>query len=235
MREMIAITFALRDESQDIARALQQPRTEGGREFPVVIGKLGGRETVIAHTGMGLDRVRERLPRLFEKCKVESVISGGYAGGLDPSLSSGALVLAENYSHPALLAKAQAVLKERCASGLMATSSVALETPAEKAAFQRKTGALAVDMETSAIAEICAARGVPLLSLRVITDAALEELAVPFSVCFDAKTERPRIASLLAFLLMHPARIPGFARFVGGVNRSRRSLTDAIAEVVAAI
>jgi adenosylhomocysteine nucleosidase len=107
-----------------------------------------------------------------------------------------------------------------------------LETPQAKAEFAKATGAVAVDMETATIAEQCRERGVPLLSIRVISDTARQELPVPFSVCFDVEKERPRVGALLAFLLRHPSRIRAFIRFVRTVGRARRLLSGALLDLV---
>ena len=163
---------------------------------------------------------------------MRQVISAGYAAGLDPALPAGALFLAENYCDPCLLAAAQASLKGRAWTGRLATSPAVLETVRQKADFACRTGAIAADMETAAIAALCQERGVPLLSLRVISDTAREELAVPFSVCFDAEHERPRPLALAGFLLRHPSRLRGFIRFATAIGRARMRLAQALVEVV---
>lgn len=163
------------------------------------------------------------------------MISAGYAGGLDPSLASGDLLLGGNYSDPRLLAIARQTLGNRARAGALATSETMLETCAAKAEAAKRTGALAVEMETAAIAQSCREINLPLLSVRVVSDTANEELAVPFSVCFDSVRERPRTAALLGFLLTHPARIPRFTRFVRSITRAQRVLTAALLELAAAV
>jgi len=226
---MIAVTFALETESRDFERCLR--RAPGPRGLPAIRTASGWREIVVFYTGMGFERTRERLPRLFESHCVEWVMSAGYAGGLDPALPAGALVLAENGSDPKLLASARSILKERACTGLLATSTQMQETREAKARLAKATGAIAVDMETEAIARECRDRGVPLLSLRVISDAAGEELPVPFSVCFDAVQERPRIGALLLFLACRPWRVRRFVKFARTAGRARKRLAAALLEV----
>ncbi len=232
MAGMIAITFALPEESRDFAHALHHAGSFGPPDCPMLLGNLGPQEVLIVHTGMGEARTRERLIPFFENHPVERVISAGYAGGLDPLLPTGTLFLAENYSSPEWLARARALFQNRSRVGTLATAPAALETCQAKAALARRTGALAVDMETAAIAALCREKGIPLLSLRAISDNAREELAVPFSICFDAEKQRPRPFALVKFLLRHPSRLPGFIRFVAGVNLARRVLTHALVELV---
>ena len=232
---MTAITFALPDESRELAHALRHSGKAGASPCEALLGNLGSHELLLFHTGMGEARTRERLARFLGEYPVERVISAGYAGGLSPVLPAGALFLARNFSTPEWLDTAETVLKGRAFLGKLATSPSVLETPAEKAWLAQETGADAVDMETAAIHALCREKGVPLLSLRVISDTAREELAVPFSVCFDAARERPRPGALLRFLLRHPSRVPGFLQFILAMNRARQTLAKSLVELLEAV
>ncbi len=233
---MTAITFALPEESRDFAHALRHSGVAGNDSCRALLGNLGSHEVLLFHTGMGEARTRERMARLLEEHPVKRVISAGYAGGLDPGLSAGALFFARNYSTPQLLAQAEAILKGAAVhTGVLATTMAVLETPEDKARLARETGADGVDMETAAIDALCRERGVPMLSLRVISDTAREELAVPFSVCFDAATERPRPAALIGFLLRNPSRVRGFFHFALRMSRVRGVLTAALIRLLEAL
>ena len=62
---------------------------------------------------------------------------------------------------------------------------------AAKAATRRETGAVAVDMESSAVAEVAAASHVPFMAIRVIVDTALD--AIPASVTAAGESGQIRI------------------------------------------
>ena len=200
---MIAFVFALSEESRGFARALEQPVHTGSPRKPDIRGKLAGREVVLIHTGMGVERAQQRMSRLWNQYpEIRCVIGAGYAGGLDPGLPSGGVVLAENYSTPDLVGWAVCVLEGRCRAGTVSTSPVMLETCAEKAAYARATGAIAAEMETSAVAEACREQGAPFLGLRVISDTAGEELA-----------QRVLTRALIAL-----SSDPGIARHLAGLE-----------------
>ncbi len=222
---MIAITFALPQESQDFIKALRGARLGGHGS---VVGRIGAREVVIAHTGVGLASAEACARELLEAHRPEFVLSAGYAGGLDPTLAVGDILIATNFSSPPLLEAARAILgaePRQHFGGLTSQSSVA-ETVAAKTQLAGETGALGVDMETAALAAGCVSAGVPLLSIRVISDAAGDPLPVPMEHWFDLQKQRPRVFSLLAFLATHPGRIAPFARFVSGLAPARRALTE---------
>ncbi len=199
--------------------------------LPTHIGHYGEKGLAVVHTGVGdTPEGRLRLKTMLATAKgLAWVISTGYAGGLSPGLRVGDLVLARNFSDPGLLNAARLLLEnERPHVGTLVTRDTALETSAEKAALHAATGALAVDMETAWIADVCTGAGVPLLSLRVISDAAAQSFPVPGRILFDAARQRPRYVALPLWLLAHPAHIAPFAAFVRGLPPARARLTRAL-------
>ena len=96
----------------------------------------------------------------------------------------------------------------------------------------RESGASAVDMETESIARACAARAVPLLALRVITDTPAQPFPVPPSVLFDIKQQRTQIATLAKFFLLNPSRLANLIRFVSRIAGARTTLANVLVEIV---
>lgn len=234
----ILVTFALPDESRDFVRLLASAQRSDPRDpLSSVVGELSGQRVVVLHTGVG-DSLpsRQRLDNALQTAHPRYIISAGYAGGLGPALRTGDLLLGENHSNPALLAAARATLAEDPPHvGTLLTQTVVAETAADKAALHASTGASGVDMETAWIGEICAGAGVPLLSLRVISDAADLSFPVPGHILFDAVRQRPRYLALPLYLLTHPLRIAPFVRFVRGLSPARARLTRALGTLVASL
>lgn len=227
---MIIVTFALPQESRGFVRALRDRRRCRARSpaprFPMVRGRLGDEEVLVAHTGIGTVLAAVTLESLLSYVRPRQVISAGFAGGLDPALAVGALVVAINYSAPELLTMCEPHTEaHRLRFGVLTTQPAAVESVAEKARVAQETGAIAADMETATIAEACRQASVPLLSVRSISDTADHRLPVPLAHWFDLKRQRPRPFALATFLAMHPARIPEFVRFIAALPMSRASLT----------
>src|SRR4051812_36756794 len=136
---MIAITFAHPSESRDFLRLV------GGRHH----------EVKVLHTGIGAKACRVSIGPFLQSHQFRLVISSGFAGGLDDSLSPGDLLLAENFSSPALLEEARELIIARSAK--LATAGQVIESATERLRLGRESAAVAVDMETECIAEACAA------------------------------------------------------------------------------
>ncbi len=221
---MIAVTFAVPHESHDLRGAFRPPAEVDAHGW--LHGEIARREVLVAHTGIGTVAAEECVSALLAEHRPRWLLSAGYAGALDPGLAHGELFLATNFTAPELLARSTA------RRGTSTTQNKAAETALEKSALARATSAQAVDMETSAIARVCAEHGIPMLSLRAISDTAAAEIPVPLTVSYDISRQRPRIAALLFFLAQNPSRILPFARFVRGLAPARATLADEIVGII---
>jgi len=222
---MIAVTFALPEESKDLRRELRDVRHAGrSKAGPTLSGYVRGIQVVLCHTGMGQEEATRETRTLIGEHRPSLLISSGYAGALSPSLKVGDVVFdGRDTAHKGLDSFASG-----CFSGRIHTHGQALEHPDEKAALGRQTGSLAVDMETAGIASVCAEIGVPVVGIRGISDAMDDPLPVPMAHWFDHERQRPRPLGLMLYLAKNPRAVRPFARFVGGLPSARRAMTRAI-------
>jgi adenosylhomocysteine nucleosidase len=79
--------------------------------------------------------------------------------------------------------------------------------PREKKALGEKHQALAVDMESFDVAQVCRERHVPMLAVRVITDAVDEELPHDMERLARQKTSAARWGAAIGTLLNRPSSI----------------------------
>jgi adenosylhomocysteine nucleosidase len=226
---MIGITFALPVESSDFVRQLRQVETVDG----LLLGQIADRDVAVVHTGVGSENCNERLEILLHKARPQFVITSGFAGALSKHLQIGDLILAENFSDPSLLGLAREILRDCKAAPLkLFTSSSIVDSISQRNEIARASGAAAIDMETGAILAICKAHGMPLLSLRAITDTPNDPFPAPPDVLFDIERQRTRFGRLLSYILRHPGSIGPFLRFGQRIAQVRAALTDALVALV---
>jgi nucleoside phosphorylase len=211
---MIAVTFAHPSESRDFLRLVS------GRHH----------EVEVFHTGVGAAVAARRIEGFLDSKQFDLLISSGFAGGIDHSLGIATLFVAENFSDPTLLEQARKLLI--CRIGKLLTADRVIENPEERAAFAREQGADAVDMETEQIATACAARKIPLLSLRAISDTAAKPFPAPASLLFDLEQQRTRFRRLAPYLLTRPAAVVRLARFARQIAAARAELAIGLKELI---
>jgi len=129
------------------------------------------------------------LLTVFDPLTIRGVISFGVAGGLDPSLRPGdvvvatevlagdtrwlaGLVLNEELIASVAFGRGRLVRRRRVVRGGLAGVEQLVAAKAGKAALRSETGAAAVDMESHIAAAYAAEAGLPFAALRVISDPA---------------------------------------------------------------
>jgi len=233
---MIAVSFALPAESSGFAARLREKQSATCGDMKVIHGKVANQSVAMLHTGVGRKSCESKIDNFLRAQQPRILISSGFAGGVREDLEVGDLILAENFSDRRLLSTAERVLRDRNVdTGKLFTSKTIVDSVAERDKVARVNGAMAVDMETEAIAQACAARGIPLLALRAISDTPRQPFPAPLNVLFDIERQQMDTSRLASYLLKHPIAIWRLIRFARQIARARESLTNAIATVVAAL
>ena len=228
---MIAATFALPAESSEFLRRLDNKLCTGRNAIRIIRGTLDDREIEVLHTGVGEKVCRERVEKFLKNQQFEFLISAGFAGALNDQLHPGDLLLARNFSTVDLTER-QSFSSLPIHQADLLTLPALIDSSKERNEIARSTGAAAVDMETEFIARACAERGIPLLSLRVITDTPHEPFPAPPKVLFDIERQRTHLPKLARFLLAHPNKIPRLIEFARRIARARKILANALVEIV---
>ncbi len=227
---MIAVTFALPSESSEFLRRLGNESRATRNGISIVRGTIGHRSIEIIHTGVGENVCSERIGKFLENQQFDFLISAGFAGSLNHELQVNDLLVAKNFSTVDL--KHASLSNVSIYAANMVTVPALIDCSEERERIGRESQASAVDMETKFIARACAAHGIALLSLRVITDTPTEPFPAPPSVLFDIQQQRTHVAVLARFFLTHPMRIPGLIQFARRITRARKVLASALNAVV---
>lgn len=204
-------------------------REKGRRIFPLKRVHCGdGGQLLATLSGVGLEKAALAADFLVDQ-GVGSLISVGLAGGLDPHLTAGDIIIASsvlgkddgryNASGEAL-DFASKTLEEKGLSarqGLIVSTSMAVLDEAAKKALHEKTGALAVDMESGGVAAAAAKRGLPLFVMRVICDEAADGISADLYECLG-EDGRVRPGRLLGSCLKRPSMVTDMMRLRRSFN-----------------
>jgi nucleoside phosphorylase len=229
---MIAVTFALPAESAEFLRCLRHKSRTHRNGVPTIRGNIDDRAIEVLHTGVGEKVCRQRLRKFLHDQEVACLISTGFAGALNDGLQIGDLLLARNFSTVDLNETRASLPGLPIHVANLLTVPALIDSREERNKIARQSGAAAVDMETEFIARACAAHGVQLLSLRVISDTPRELFPAPMDVLFDIERQQTDMLKLATHLLTHPTRVPHLVQFARRIAGARRILASALLEVV---
>jgi len=230
---MIAITFALPAESSGVVGLLREKKRASSSGGKIIHGKIDNQSLAILHTGVGRKSCETKIVNFLRAEQPRCLISSGFAGAAREDFQLGDLIVAENLSDRKLLSKAQRILADRnVRTAKLFTSATLVDSIDARNEIARTNGADAVDMETEVIAQACSVRGIPMLSLRIISDSLREPFPVPPSILFDIERQRTNAAELSLYLIKHPGSLFDLFRFARQITQARRILTDAIVDLL---
>ncbi len=197
----IGIVIAMDKEFARLSALLQGAQTQevGGREF--TCGIIGSHEIVMHQCGIGKVNAAIGATVLVDHFAPEAVISTGVAGGASTKLNVQEVVVASQtcyhdvycgsevdygqvigsparFEADATLLKKALALKcgTKITSGLTVTGDWFVDSREKmQSIIDHFPEAMAVDMESGAIAHVCEQRGVAFLSFRIISDIPLSD------------------------------------------------------------
>jgi adenosylhomocysteine nucleosidase len=162
-----------------------------------------------------------------------ALMSFGLAGGLDPGLTSGSVVMPGEVisSDGARFLTSDAWRRQLqlsiaglgpVACGTLLTVSQPIGRIADKARAFRETGAVAADMESWAVAQVAALHGLPFVAVRVIVDSAQDVL--PPAVTAASREGRLNMRRLIGGLAAAPLDLLALMRLAQRYRIATRML-----------
>ena len=218
------VIVALPQEAQCLGLTRAKPgRLMGLQSFArVVVG------------GMGELRAERAAQKLLAQ-GARALMSFGLAGALDPCLRPGALlipraVICRNSTYEADASWHDRVIDhlngpEGIATGAMLHCDEPLASVRQKHAVRMLTDAIAVDMESGAIARIAREQRVPFLIVRAVADPAWRALPRTALAAMDADG-RLRPFNMLKSLLRRPSELGDLHRLAADYQAARRTLSQ---------
>jgi nucleoside phosphorylase len=183
---------------------------EEAAPFHAVAARHPGVITLIV--GIGRQNAEKTVRGFLPSVSPKLVLTCGFAGGLNPDLKIGDVVfeignrqsaIGNQLEPPHVVSYEKMVAAGARPAKFFCADRIAT-TVAEKKALRAETGADVVEMESAAIHAVCAERGIPCVTVRVISDTADEDLPLDFNAL--AKPDKSLDFGKLAWAI---AKSPG--------------------------
>ncbi|SDV49907.1 Phosphorylase superfamily protein [Chitinasiproducens palmae] len=190
----------------------------------------------------GLQRAPQSWPIHAATVHAPCVLSFGTAGALDPGLRVGDWIVADALREASggVLPAPDRALRAMLATALpdahrgsVIASRTAVATRTAKAALAQASGALAVDMESDAIASMAAQHGLRFGLCRVVIDEARRSLP-PAALAGMRSDGSASVWPVIAALLRRPHDLPGLLALARNAAHARRALRARARTVFAA-
>ncbi|MBC8002701.1 MAG: hypothetical protein H7X97_08945 [Opitutaceae bacterium] len=178
-------------------------------------------------TGMGRNNSTRSFHKAVERKRPARVLTCGFAGGLDPALSRGAVIFSTldgSPLHALLLGAGARPGRIHCAERVAVTV-------AEKNLLREATGADAVEMESGVIQDLCGGLNIPCATVRVVSDSAGEDLPIDFNALMTPD-HRLDFKKLAWSLMKSPGKIPGLMRLQRNTAAAANSLAAVLTQVL---
>lgn len=191
---------------------LSQVRVTRGDGFIARRGRCGERGIVIVESGPGRQRAAKAAHALIDAYRPQLVVASGFAGGLDPRVKRHDLIAADSLvdadGREIRLDPAAAMPRlddvQNLHRGRLLTMDRIVRLREEKRQLGILHQALAVDMESFAVAEICRARDVAVLVVRGISDAVDDELPPDIGRLLSRKSFAGQLGAAVGSLFRRP-------------------------------
>lgn len=191
------------------------------------------KNTLITLSGSGPKNATTGAQTLLDKGATQ-LISWGCAGALAPHLNAGDLLIPDCVLTLNNIRLSTHKLWSRQVIKLLGTaiayddaslleSDIVISLACDKARQHKLTQAVAVDMETAAVARLAEQQQIPFIAIRSIVDPAGFDLPRAINYAMNDKGIIS-ITKLLRFLCRHPAELPGLIKLGLHFNAASKSL-----------
>jgi nucleoside phosphorylase len=215
----------MRSELKAVVRAGGLTRTSGDPVFSH-FGTAGNWSVRAGIIGMGPEAARAATERMLEQGPLDHVMVVGIAGGLDPSLPVGALMVPNRVQlHPDGPVRHTRPLPPRVAEGGLMTT-VGLFSDDHQWRPILESGYGAVDMEASGVGEACERVGVAWSVYRGISDRPDEHIVDQAVFGLSKADGSPDLLAVGRYLIGDPRR----ARSLAHLNRCMQLAARVAAE-----
>jgi adenosylhomocysteine nucleosidase len=241
----IVIVFALGFEAGGTVDLLEGSSYSRCANFIEHAGSWEGHRVAVIESGVGREAAATATSDVISLHRPSWVVSTGFAGALTPELRRGHMLMADEVVDVegdrleiGLHVDRAAIQAARGLHvGRLLTVDRLIRTAAEKRDLCHQYDAVACDMETMAVAQVCQQRKVRFLAVRIISDAVDDELPKEIERLLDQKSLAAKLGAATGAVFKRPSSIKDMwklkedalvasdrlAKFLAGVVRQLES------------
>jgi adenosylhomocysteine nucleosidase len=209
--------------------------------------EIGGKKFAVIGHGIGHRRAAETARHAFDSVPgAELVIGTGVVGALSSGLKPGDLILCDRVmtidgdgriAEPAIAiddSRLQQIGRSLAGAGIpystgaILTSHRVLASGAEKRSAKERTGAIAVDMETVALASEAATRNIPFIAIRAVLDEIDDEI---FGAEMADEDGNVKPLAATSYLIRNPATVLKLPKMIRNLSRATAAIADALTAI----
>ena len=244
---MIAILVAVKQELNPILRLADARHIIRQEHLDFYEGTLAGQPVALLALGVGKECARIAAEMTIKCYRPDLIISAGFGGALQDHVKTGDMVVGSEVLEltsddgkdvrwrtiPAVdqsPASAGNYDGFRLHSGKILTADDLIVKAIRKARIGQATGALTVDMESSAVAAVAAAHRTRFLAVRCVTDDSHANLPCEFNDFFVLGQLQP--SRIITSIVRRPRLVLDLARMGYSARRAGNTLARFLAHAV---
>lgn len=237
----VGVVAALDLEVAELVDRLSEVVHLEGAGFSATAGTLGQRRIVVMRSGPGRAAAARASEALLAGHRPAWVISAGLAGGLDARLALGDLLMADEVLVPGgpplslqrLVDPASLASGGRVHVGRLLTVDEVVASASAKRALGERHAALAVDMESYAVAEVCRSAQVRFLALRAVSDTVERELPPEVDHLLRQRSWAGRLGAATGAVFRRPSSVKDLWQLKESALLAAERLAELLVDVIA--
>ena len=231
----IGIVSALAIELAEFLSRCQRVNHYKG-EFTFRGGRYDGIRIAVVESGLGYARARRATTALIEAHTPKWVLSCGFSGALIPEMKVGHIAVADSIvdqhgQEQRQSAPFPANPDQGLFVGRLLTADEMIRTVAEKESLAEKHQAIAVDMESLAVAQVARDHKTPFMAVRAISDDMSADLPSEI-LSIIGSTGAVRVGAALGSLVKRPGSFKDMMHLRENAHSASKSLATFLDGIV---
>jgi adenosylhomocysteine nucleosidase len=226
----ILVLAPMRSELRPVVRQLRATAAHVPGATVAYRASLDPASVTAALIGVGPAAARQATERLLDAGSYDHVVVSGIAGGIGPEAEIGALITPAEVEDLSTGTRFEPVTPAgHVPKGAIATTADLITDDGAVAALVER-GIVGLDMETSAVADVCQQRGVPWSVFRVVSDRPQDGLLEPGVFEILERDGSVNLGRAARYIARNPMRIGALARLGRDSSAAaRRAAREAVA------